>query len=973
VNSPQAFGPYELTERINIGGMAEVFRAQDRAHSRLVAIKRILPSIAEDDEFIQMFRDEAAIASQLDHPNIAKIFDVGKVDLSYYLALEFVNGKDLRVLFDRAARAKQPLPLDFVLYVIGRAADALDYAHHRQDAKGKPLGVVHRDVSPQNILVSFDGDVKIIDFGIAKAAGKLARTQVGTIKGKFGYMSPEQVRGLPIDQRSDVFSLGICLWELLTLERLFSGDNEIVIMEKIRACDIPSLTERASHVPAELEAIILKALAKDVDERYPTATQLYSELNAFARAKGLTPSRDGAAEFMRRTFAGDPAIGASIEEKSFMAEQKSGSDLDVFEGLSKKSAPADETPTPFAPGAGAPKPLPPTPRHKTLLGMPSPAGFPTGPGKGAFPTPPPAGGSPSKLPAPPAGGRSSVPPPPGSMRGRPNFPSSPPMSPPGGPRAAGAPGPAPLVGVGASRPPGSGPPPLPGAVAAQPPAPGTPAVEVEMDWDEDEKTSVFEKNEATTVFNRPEGLAPAPAPAKPLPAAGIMPPTSGRTLPGPGASHLPLPPATPAPFSAPAPALGSKLPPVSRPGGAPGLAPPPSRALAQTTISAPPRERTSVTSVISSPRKTSRNKYMIAGVGAIAVAAVVFFAMPKSGKVSVFVSAAKPVNKLAIYVDGIQKCTASPCNLELEASSKGSVHAIKVAADGYAAQEQGVTVQSGAESAVNFKLEKAAGGTGIKVAGKQDGVELFIDGKEIGPLPQEAKDIAPGNHKVLFKGSDRYAPDERTVTLEADEMKDLGTVSLKVLRGLATFDVRTSGAKVTLVSGKDRRQLSDFSQPVEIETSKNWTVEATKTGHEDFKQAITFEDRAEKTFVISLAEKSKPEPTAVAAAAPRSAPEPRAAPEPKPAPEPAAEEPEEKKPASSGGGGGGNCTLNINSIPVSNVVLDGKPLGGTPKIGVSASAGSHTVIFINPEEGRKVTSVTCKSGDTKTVAVRFSQ
>src|SRR5258706_16407764 len=150
VNSPQAFGPYELTERINIGGMAEVFRANDRAHQRLVAIKRILPSIAEDEEFIQMFRDEAAIASQLDHPNIAKIYDVGKVDLSYYLALEFVSGKDLRVIFDRAARAHEPLPLDFVLYVIARASEGLDYAHHRKDARGKLLAAVHRTVPPRN-------------------------------------------------------------------------------------------------------------------------------------------------------------------------------------------------------------------------------------------------------------------------------------------------------------------------------------------------------------------------------------------------------------------------------------------------------------------------------------------------------------------------------------------------------------------------------------------------------------------------------------------------------------------------------------------------------------------------------------------------------------------------------------------------------------------------------------------------------
>src|SRR5258708_3346337 len=307
--------------------MAEVFRAHDRAHRRLVAIKRILPSIAEDDEFIQMFRDEAAIASQLDHPNIAKIYDVGKVDLSYYLALEFVNGKDLRVLFDRAVRTEEPLPLEFILYVIGRAAEGLDYAHHRQDAKGRPLGVVHRDVSPQNILVSFDGDVKIIDFGIAKAAGKLARTQVGTIKGKFGYMSPEQVRGLPIDQRSDVFSLGICLWELLTLERLFAGDNEIVIMEKIRGCEIPSLISKAPNVPKDLEKIVMKALAKDADHRYSSATELFSELNAFARTKGLTLDRAHAAEYMRRTFAGDPAITASLDQTSPMPPPNTRSHL----------------------------------------------------------------------------------------------------------------------------------------------------------------------------------------------------------------------------------------------------------------------------------------------------------------------------------------------------------------------------------------------------------------------------------------------------------------------------------------------------------------------------------------------------------------------------------------------------------------------------------------------------------------------
>src|SRR6266566_7024605 len=259
-----------------------------------------------------------------------------------------------------------------------QSGSGLDYAHKRDDTSGKPLGLVHRDVSPQNILVSFEGDVKIIDFGIAKAAGKLTRTQVGTIKGKFGYMSPEQVRGLPIDHRSDVFSLGICLWELITLERLFAGDNEIVIMEKIRGCEIPSLSSKAPNVPPDLEKIVLKALAKDADERYSTASELCNDLEGFARAAGLVADRARAAEYMRRIFAGDPAFEASREEKSSMAERKNGSDLDVFEGLSKKTAADDEAPTPFAPPAvGNSKPIPtPLARHKTLLGMPNPPGFP---------------------------------------------------------------------------------------------------------------------------------------------------------------------------------------------------------------------------------------------------------------------------------------------------------------------------------------------------------------------------------------------------------------------------------------------------------------------------------------------------------------------------------------------------------------------------------------------------------------------
>lgn len=357
---------------------------------------------------------------------------------------------------------------------------------------------------------------------------------------------------------------------------------------------------------------------------------------------------------------------------------------------------------------------------------------------------------------------------------------------------------------------------------------------------------------------------------------------------------------------------------------------------------------------------TGRNLLIGSIVAAAAVAA--FLLLPGKGKVEVFAAAAngKTLDRVSILVDGVQKCQASPCALELD---KG-VHAVKAVADGYSSQEQGITVHAGEEAAVNFRLDRSSGGTGLRVAGRQDGVRLFVDGRDAGPLPQELKDLSPGDHKILFKGSDRYAPEERVVSINSDEVKDLGTVSLKVVRGLVTFDLRTSGAKVTLVSGSDRRQLADFSQPVEIETSKSWTIEATKTGFSDYRQPITFEDRAEKTYVIALSESGG---GAAVGGGYASAPPARQT----SAPVAAAPVDRPAKPAADTGGGG-ECTLNFNSIPVSNVVLDGRPIGGTPRLGVTVPSGSHSVTFINPDLGKKSTGVTCKAGDTKTVAMRLN-
>ena len=318
MKKPVPFGKYLLLERINVGGMAEVFKAKAfgvEGFERLVAVKRILPSIAEDQEFIDMFIDEAKIAVQLTHANIAQIFDLGKVLDSYFIAMEFVGGKDLRTIFDRSKKKNEPLPVPMVCYAVMKVCEGLDYAHNKRDSSGREMHVVHRDVSPQNLLVSYDGEVKVIDFGIAKAANKMGRTQAGILKGKFGYMSPEQVRGQNLDRRSDVFAMGIVLYELLTLERLFVGESDFSTLEKVRHVDILPPTSFNNKIPPELERIVLRALAKDTQERYQTAMDLHDDLQAFMYATGNFFARKDLSAYMRRTFAEEIAKETARDEQ----------------------------------------------------------------------------------------------------------------------------------------------------------------------------------------------------------------------------------------------------------------------------------------------------------------------------------------------------------------------------------------------------------------------------------------------------------------------------------------------------------------------------------------------------------------------------------------------------------------------------------------------------------------------------------
>jgi len=302
---PTKFGKYLLLERIAVGGMAEVFVAKAfgvEGFERLLAIKKILPTMGEDAEFIRMFVDEARIAVQLAHANIVQVLELGKHDESLYIAMEYVSGRDLRQLMGRFRKRQEPMPLPQACLIVGEVCEALDHAHRKRDAQGRALGIVHRDVSPQNVLVSFEGEVKLIDFGIAKAESRLQKTQSGILKGKFSYMSPEQVKGDAVDGRSDVFACGILLWELVCGEKLFAGDSDYAILEKVRLGAIPPPRSRNPRCPEALERAILKSLAIDPARRYQTASELHDDLMRFTVASGAVFGARQLATWLREEF-----------------------------------------------------------------------------------------------------------------------------------------------------------------------------------------------------------------------------------------------------------------------------------------------------------------------------------------------------------------------------------------------------------------------------------------------------------------------------------------------------------------------------------------------------------------------------------------------------------------------------------------------------------------------------------------------
>jgi serine/threonine protein kinase len=297
---PVAFGRYYLLGLIARGGMAEVYRARPQLGLRqLLAIKVMRPQLAREARFVDMFHREGKLALLLKNRCIVETLELGQHDGRHYITMEYIGGRDLTQVLRRCQETQQRIPVPHAVYIAARIAEGLHFAHTLPGPEGRALNIVNRDVSPSNVRLSYDGDVKLLDFGIAQALVKFT-SEIGILKGKFSYMSPEQIRGMPLDARTDVFSAGIILHEMLTTEKLFRGDTEFALMEKVRKAEVPAPSDFNRRVTPELDAIARKALARDVADRYQSAAQLAADLDALISGYRFDPKE--LRQFMRQLF-----------------------------------------------------------------------------------------------------------------------------------------------------------------------------------------------------------------------------------------------------------------------------------------------------------------------------------------------------------------------------------------------------------------------------------------------------------------------------------------------------------------------------------------------------------------------------------------------------------------------------------------------------------------------------------------------
>jgi serine/threonine protein kinase len=304
VFQPTQFGKYQLLDKIAVGGMAELYRAKltgEQGFEKLIAIKKILPNLSDEQSLVTSFIDEAKLAALLHHENIVQIYDFGSMDDDYFIAMEFLFGKDLRTIRKNSENKKLPLGLENTIYIVSRICAGLDYSHNLKDLQGQPLHIIHRDINPQNILVTYDGQVKIIDYGIAKAASQNTKTKENLIKGKLAYMSPEQASGRAIDHRSDIFSTGIILYELLAVRRMFTGET-MQVLSLVRKAQYDPPEKVIPFLPAKLDDILHRALAKDPDDRYQSAGEMLADVEELAFELKLRPNTRSFAQYLKELF-----------------------------------------------------------------------------------------------------------------------------------------------------------------------------------------------------------------------------------------------------------------------------------------------------------------------------------------------------------------------------------------------------------------------------------------------------------------------------------------------------------------------------------------------------------------------------------------------------------------------------------------------------------------------------------------------
>jgi len=407
VELPSQFGRYTLIERLAAGGMAEVFRAKivsSHGFEKVIVIKRILPHLAADPAFVSMFIEEAKLMAQLTHPKIVQALDFGDVGGQYFIALEYIDGADALALLRAAAQKRVRVPLNLVVFVVAEILDALDYAHTALDMEGRPMRLVHRDISPSNIFIARHGEVKLGDFGIAHADDRGAETQAGTLKGKYGYMSPEQVVGGALDGRSDLFAVGIVLAEAFMGRRLFTAQNDLDVLLMVRDARIERLDRYGHDLPPALSAIVRKALRRDPAQRYQTAAEFRDQLADYLFSQGVRVGPADLRAFMADLVDGSPEALARVQQRgrrlSAPLSKAAPGPAVTYNVAGGGTGARAEAPRSAGRGDGLPAPVPPASEPESWSGAilhssgrgtgwtpaaPSPA---FGPGAGAGPTPP---------------------------------------------------------------------------------------------------------------------------------------------------------------------------------------------------------------------------------------------------------------------------------------------------------------------------------------------------------------------------------------------------------------------------------------------------------------------------------------------------------------------------------------------------------------------------------------------------------